>query len=618
MSRNGKTYLRVFGSRKAKDGRTIGWPETWAGQQGKLEVPAQAWLSVQPHVVGSRLAIEDFLKSRGLAIQVYRFWNKDERGRTIKPGLDPMHGLLRFRLIEADRAPAVLPIPTLTLPTLEHGDEEQPPSVALTYADIVDVTLAGRPQNVSRGSNRMMHPSGFSMLSATSKMETWSFNLPAGPRNLGGTCPGAAFAFPFSTPREVAAGMAALAKKGLVPVDVQSEKEAVERFVCGACVAGDALITVRGRGLVPIRDLAGQEVEIWSGWAWRRGRVQLTGHRPTVELRMRGGQSLRLTADHLVAAAGHENEGGKRWVPAGELQPDAPLLFSVPAFQGMQSLQFVREVVSTGREEAVYDVLDVEEDHSFVANGITVHNCYAIKGNYGNPTNVWAIQLRSHIVDRLLATPSRQGLSSALADVLILAVFCGNEKAKENLAGQARRKKGPLGRADFADQPNPGYFRIHDAGDMFSARYFQAWLEVCRHFDTGDENHIWFWAPTRVWMTGILKSEVLRSVPRNLALRPSGLFFRDSDYPSPEPRRKANGGGFSKASVAGPHDAEAPPGFWNCPASKGPEEKGGAVRDPKTGKLSDSSCARAYGPNDEAQCRACWTHHDKVIVYKEH
>lgn len=474
----GKTYLRFFGERKAKDGRTIGWPETWAGQQGKLEVPAQAWLSVQPHVLGSRLAIEEFLKARGLTVQVYRLWNENERGEAIKPSLRPLHGLLRFRLIEASRAVPLLPIPTLTPDVLEHGGEDQPPSVSLTYADIEGVTLAGRPQNVSRGDNRMMHPTGFSMLSATSKMETWSFNVPAGPKALGGTCPGSAFAFPFSSPREVTAGLSALAKKQLVPADISNEKEAVERFVCGAC--------------------------------------------------------------------------------------------------------------------------------------------YAIKGNYGNPSNVWAIQLRLHVVERLLAMASKSGLSSALADVLILAVFCGNERARRDIEALAARKKGSVGRLDLADRPNPGFFRIHDAGDMFSAKYFQAWLDVCRYFDTGDENHIWFWAPTRVWMTGVLKEDLMRRVPRNLALRPSGLFFRDPNYPEPAPARKPSGGGFSAASVAGPHDTDAPPGFWNCPASKGPEDKGGALRDPKTGQLYDSSCARAYGPNDEPQCRACWTHHDKVIVYKEH
>lgn len=623
MSPKSKTYLRVFGQRKAKDGRTIGWPETWAGQQGKLEVPAQAWLSVQPHVLGSRMAIEDFLKARGLVVQVFRFWNLDEQGRSFGSVGADHHGLLRFRLIEAAREPAMFPIPTITPDVLEHGSDEQPPSVPLTYKDITGVTLAGRPQNVSSGDNRMMHPSGFSMLSATSKMETWSFNVPAGPKALGGTCPGSAFAFPFSTPREVSGGLSALAKKGLLPADVADEKNAVERFVCGACVTGDTRILVRvGSDVaeVPIAELEGRTVELWSGFAWRMGRVMTTGTRPTFELRTRCGRSLRLTPDHLVATAGSEAEGTKSpvWVPAGELRKDVPLLHGDPRWEGAQSLQFVESVQDTGREELVYDVMDVEEDHSFWANGITVHNCYAIKGNYGNPSNIWAIQLRLHVVERLLAMPSKQGLSSALADVLVLTVYCGNERAKQDIEALARRKKGPLGRLDFADRPNPGFFRIHDAGDMFSGKYFQAWLDVCQHFDTGDANHIWFWAPTRVWMTGILKPELMRDVPRNLALRPSGLFFRDPNFPSPSPARRADGGGFSAASVAGPHDTDAPPGYWNCPASKGPEEKGGALRDPKTGLLSDSSCARAYGPNDEPHCRACWTHHDKVIVYKEH
>src|SRR5579863_2846039 len=38
------------------------------------------------------------------------------------------------------------------------------------------------------------------------------------------------------------------------------------------------------------------------------------------------------------------------------------------------------------------------------------------------------------------------------------------------------------------------YFRVHDSGDMFSVRYAQAWLAVCRQLP-----NVRFWIPTRTW-----------------------------------------------------------------------------------------------------------------------
>jgi hypothetical protein len=174
--------------------------------------------------------------------------------------------------------------------------------------------------------------------------------------------------------------------------------------------------------------------------------------------------------------------------------------------------------------------------------------------------------------------------------------------------------------------PDPGYFRIHDSGDMYNDAYFQAWLKICRELPS-----VRFWAPTRMWVVerGLKLSSVM-SVPENLALRPSSLHFSEIaptlDYlsslglPVYEP---GVGGGYSAASGSAP-DAPTKQD-WKCPAYEHWTKDGGAIRRLRPGseKGVGGTCVTARGPRGEKGCRVCWggkrgEYSDVTVFYEEH
>jgi hypothetical protein len=75
------------------------------------------------------------------------------------------------------------------------------------------------------------------------------------------------------------------------------------------------------------------------------------------------------------------------------------------------------------------------------------------------------------------------------------------------------------------------YFRVHDSGDMFNARYAEAWLVVCTRLP-----HVKFWIPTRAYQQPNRQLPVfdsllatLRKLAQlpNVTVRPSALNFGD-------------------------------------------------------------------------------------------
>lgn len=128
---------------------------------------------------------------------------------------------------------------------------------------------------------------------------------------------------------------------------------------------------------------------------------------------------------------------------------------------------------------------------------------------------------------------------------------------------------------------DPAFFRIHDSGDFFDLDYYAAWAEVCAMASA-----IRFWAPTRMWVFPAWRDHMTRviGIPRNLALRPSALWF---DAPTP---RIA---GFAAGSGAGA-DVKA----WSCPA------------------FGSGSCGTAEGPTGTVPCRTCWVGKTPVVYHK--
>jgi hypothetical protein len=141
-------------------------------------------------------------------------------------------------------------------------------------------------------------------------------------------------------------------------------------------------------------------------------------------------------------------------------------------------------------------------------------------------------------------------------------------EAGQVLAAKFRKLHG-VGLDARVEMPHHEFFRIHDAGDFYDEAYLDAWLEICRKMP-----HVHFWAPTRVWadpeMAAVLERRVARNkIPRNLVIRPSGLFF---DGSCPIIKGLAGGSTSSKITVESVGDRirvdieAAPRDAWGCPA----------------------------------------------------
>jgi hypothetical protein len=117
---------------------------------------------------------------------------------------------------------------------------------------------------------------------------------------------------------------------------------------------------------------------------------------------------------------------------------------------------------------------------------------------------------------------------------------------------------------------NPEYFRVHDSGDLFNARYIQAWYYICESLP-----NIEFWFPTRSWRLPNLLPHLqwLNSLP-NVQVKPSALRFGDSP-----PLIDGLSGGTSASKTD-----------YNCPAH-----------------AQNNMCG---------DCRQCWT--PQNIVYRQH
>ena len=132
------------------------------------------------------------------------------------------------------------------------------------------------------------------------------------------------------------------------------------------CLAEGSLVYTK-RGLVPIELVVTGDFVLTHRGRWRKVlNVFDQGFKETIELGTDDGSKIRLTPEHLVyTSAG--------WLPACE----ATDVYMPSVTEFCDTVRFVPHTVSqTGsmRVAHVYDI-EVEEDHSFVAEGFVVHNC---------------------------------------------------------------------------------------------------------------------------------------------------------------------------------------------------------------------------------------------------
>lgn len=248
--------------------------------------------------------------------------------------------------------------------------------------------------------------------------------------------------------------------------------------------------------------------------------------------------------------------------------------------------------------------------------------CYALKAAYGYTSNVVGQSLKLELTRRWLR-------SGEFASRMVDFIRAGQINSAE------RMKKIP--KEFWHNIPNPNFFRIHDAGDMFNRAYAETWMEICRQLPD-----ILFWAPTRMWaMEGAAALRFGKGLPPNLALRPSALHLKK---PAPDVQQPGTaaatlyGAPFPGLSAGSGSGLSVPAGTWACPAYEHTTKLGGAVfkLSPK-GKVigtKGGNCGRSHGPNSPGRggndpsdlptseggngCRACWRNKDLPIFYHEH
>lgn len=311
----------------------------------------------------------------------------------------------------------------------------------------------------------------FQVLSSTTKMGCFSFNLPGGPIKSLGTCPAASLGFMYETRDEL-----------LRQQDGKLSGLAIDpcSFICNGCYA------IKGNYMYASMILA---------------------------------QQCRLMfVRKLLSNDGH---------PAGGKVPRQLLLIPFDSTDSLyrdavkehgvrKDALTVEQLLATAeRTRAI-----IEYDHGFVDT---------MKAAIG--MSIFKLDDRRRVLRDFGFTAAEYGLVQGFRERVHSAK---SVRKREREAGVPKEKLTPVPRRaedeKFSWQlPDPRYFRIHDAGDFFRDEYLRAWLRICR-----DMPDVRFWAPTRAWAKrGALHPETLALVPPNLAIRPSTLHFR-SPGPAPE------------------------------------------------------------------------------------
>lgn len=402
-------------------------------------------------------------------------------------------------------------------------------------------------------------------LTQTSKMGCYSWNLPAGPPKLNGTCPSAALGFMYSTAEDAQRqggnvldeplhGRAGA--KTAYRLDPETQPIHYDTFICNGCYAlknnyknGNqiAFMVIR---LALVQTLLGgkgtravQGVYWVDGEAWHRARVAGAKPKEAVRAAFQAGDAQELAS------------GG---------------IDGVRTLAGLfQTAILAADAHSTAERTGKMSFAHTAKEYA------------SVRAFY----------------EKKIREAMRGGATDPLAK--------GREKTEKAYAWAV---------------PEPGFFRIHDSGDFFSSGYWEAW----RMAMVALPNHR-FWAPNRTWAH---RSPTVQhdEIPENLAMRPSALHFDDPPPTQALLKRihlpiyqKGKGHGLAAGSGSGDPKVMAPvtgtpfhaffsapdEPFWECPAYAYWTSGGGAVFGTETAPAG-GTCSLARGPNNEKGCRACW------------
>lgn len=249
-----------------------------------------------------------------------------------------------------------------------------------------------------------------------------------------------------------------------------------------------------------------------------------------------------IIAGHMELLTRTSKMGCYSWnIPAGPVKyggscPGANMLFDTKGIglPGTDPLSGVRAMAALRRSKnralAQY-AKEVPLDQKDALQRFICNGCYALKGSYGNPSTILSMTWKKVWLKKF-ALPTGQFRS-----IMVQAITMSRRKVTK----ERKKAKTP---EKLAAIPHPDYFRIHDAGDFWSSAYLNEWFEICRMLPD-----VHFWAPTRIWTATSTAKWLERmvandAIPKNLSLRPSGLFFD-----APEPQVPGLDGGTSSNSI---------------------------------------------------------------------
>jgi len=232
------------------------------------------------------------------------------------------------------------------------------------------------------------------------------------------------------------------------------------------------------------------------------------------------------------------------------------------------------------------------------ASGDWVCNkCYALSGNFTLPSVI----LKNVIVLRWVEERIARG---TLARDLVESIRYQHDYLDRVVQGALKNGR------DLVEStiPHPSYFRLHDSGDFYRPEYFEAWCEVAEAFPT-----IRFWASTRAWAVPSLWKQFMRChVPKNLVIRPSGLFMGDGALKENSSLQLAAG-----SQIQTTRDFKAgvrvPGRVYHCPATYSKTHTCQHAEGDYAGR--DDRNKKIAWPTG---CRFCWDAPSRPVVYKEH
>lgn len=487
--------------------------------------------------------------------------------------------------------------------------ESAPEETYLSYGDNFDLYLqAGYDINPPKDSQKIAL-STMGLLTETTKMGCYSFNLPAGPPSLNGTCPASDLGFMYNTE----AVMEAKQKKMLdrsVEIDPMT-------FVCNGCYA------LKGAYGNPSTIMIMQLKERLTRRLMENEGVPISKRKELKNLRMVSRENWTIAkraANRLV-----REKTGRKDRSANDGQIVAYIEAVRPEMFEPVTASF-SEIMALAMDEAFRKV---------AARRAKLEHFKYTEAAYKKAEYImdWLVARKEAraMIDELNATPEKAEQRRLESD--LKAHLDRFKMSVKDVLATGRDVKYKKTYSDW-QLPDPKYFRIHDAGDFFDDEYFNAWLKVIKEFPKVN-----FWAPTRIWTyRGSVDLQSLKKVPKNLAMRPSALHFRDF-APSLEyikslgipTYKKGVGGGLCAGTGAAPGTPTEKD--WKCPAYLHWTAGGGAIRrqvavvqeaegesdeEAEAIKTFGGTCATATGPNKEKGCRACWVHMDLTVFYSEH